>query len=332
MAKTVPASTPALTDIFVSVVAVIDQSARDVHDFVRRVFGELSTRYTNYEIIVVDAGAKPEDLADLRAILGEVPCVRVLRLSRRTDVDTAIFAGLESAVGDHVVVISPANDPVEAIADIVALQREGHDIVQGVSTLPIDSNLIGRMGRRLFYWYNRRFLDVDIPTRATYLTGLTRRAVNSLTASQRSHRYLRHLIRVIGFRLTSYTYTPEQGPSRRRTFKAGYMEAIEMVSSYSTHPLRVVTIIGVLAGLFNLLYAVYVIVVRLVSDRVAEGWTTTSLQLSLMFFVVSVIIAVQAEYIGRILTESRREPSYFIMEELESETLIADLERRNVSR
>jgi hypothetical protein len=187
------------------------------------------------------------------------------------------------------------------------------------------------MGRRLFYWYNRRFLGIDIPLRATYLIGLTRRAVNPLTASQRSHRYLRHLIRFIGFRLTDYSYSPTEGPSRRRTFKAGYTEAIEMVSSYSTHPLRVVTVVGVLAGLFNLLYAVYVIVVRLVADRVAEGWTTTSLQLSLMFFVISVIIAVQAEYIGRILTETRREPSYFVMEELESETLIADLERRNVS-
>ncbi|QNO37051.1 glycosyltransferase [Protaetiibacter sp. SSC-01] len=331
MADSPATSTPVLSDVFVSVVAVLDPTLRGGGDFVRRVHAELSTRYANYEVILVDNGAEPGELVQLRELLATVPCIRILRLSRPTTIDTAIFAGIESAVGDYVVVMSPAHDPVETIPEIVKLGREGNDIIQGVSTLPIDSNFIGRMGRRLFYWYNRRYLGVDIPLQATYLTGLTRRAVNSLTASQRSHRYLRHLIRFIGFRLTEYSYTPIEGPSRRRTFKAGYMEAIEMVSSYSTHPLRVVTIVGVLGGLFNLLYAVYVIVVRLVADRVAEGWTTTSLQLSLMFFVISVIIAVQAEYLGRILTETRREPSYFVMEELESETLIADLERRNVS-
>jgi hypothetical protein len=93
----------------------------------------------------------------------------------------------------------------------------------------------------------------------------------------------------------------------------------------------VVTVLGSLAALFNLLYAVYVLTFTLFIGGVMEGWTTTSLQLSLMFFIISVVLAVQSEYVGRILTETRREPSYVIMEELESETLISDLNRRNVS-
>lgn len=331
MPKQMPAAAPVRADVFVTVVAVFDANVQGTGDIITRLHAHVSERFQNYELLLVDNGMAGEQLLEVRDLLAELSCIRVLRLSRHFTIDTAIFAGLESAIGDYVVVMTPTHDPVEAVSEIVQLVQSGSDIVQGISSVPIGGGLVSRLGRSGFYWYNRRFLGVDIPQRATYLTGLSRRAVNSLTATSRNHRYLRHLIRHIGYRLSDYVYTPAEGPARRRTVKAGYMEAVEMISSYSTHPLRVVTVVGVIAGFLNLLYAVYVVIVRFVVDDVAQGWTTTSLQLSLMFFLICIIIAIQAEYIGRILTETRREPSYFIMEELESETLIADLERRNVS-
>ena len=118
---------------------------------------------------------------------------------------------------------------------------------------------------------------------------------------------------------------------RRDRTRPKWADAIEMISSYSTHPLRVVTLLGLAAGALSLVYAGYVVVVTFTQERVAAGWPTTSLELSLMFFVVTVILAVQAEYIGRILSESRREAGYFIVEEIESDTLIAEMERRNVA-
>jgi hypothetical protein len=319
-------------DIFVSVVAVLDSSTTDVSKFVEDLDGETSARYSNYELILVDNGIQPAELVGLREILAALPCIRVLRLSRRFTADSALFAGLESAIGDYVVILNPTYDPVETIAHVVNQLRDGGaDIVQGMSSVPLGGTWRAMLGRRAFYWYNRRFLGVDIPLRATSLIGLTRRAVNTLTATSRSHRYLRHLIRHVGYRISDFTYLPRLGPTYRRAVKSGYSEAVEMISSYSTHPLRVVTLLGAFAALGNLLYVGYVVVIGLILGGAVQGWTTTSLQLSLMFFTIGLVLAVQSEYIGRILTETRREPSYVIMEELESETLIADLERRNVS-
>jgi len=322
----------ARADIFVSVVAVLDATVVDVQLFVRALDLEIRERYSNYELILVDNGLKSRELVSLRVILSELACIRVLRLSRRFTMDSAVFAGLESAIGDYLVIVSPTHDPVEVIPEVVQLlMQSGTDIVQGMSTVPIGGSWTSGLGRRLFYWYNRAFLDVDIPGRATHLTGLTRRAVNTLTATSRSHRYLRHLIRHVGYRIADLSYLPNEGPARQRTVKSSYVEAVEMVSSYSTHPLRVVTVFSAIAAFFNLAYAVYVVTINVFRGDVVAGWTTTSLQLSLMFFGICVVLAVQSEYIGRILTETRREPSYVIMEALESETLIADLHRRNVS-
>jgi polyisoprenyl-phosphate glycosyltransferase len=315
-------------DMFVTVVAVVDIHTTGVLEISRQAQALLEAHYTNYELVLIDNGLASEQLAALTVALEELPCIRIIRLSRRYSTDTAIFAGLEAAIGDYVVVLTPGFDPISAIPAIVALNAAGNDVVQGISTVPLGGGVLGKIGRSMFYRYNRNRLGIDIPVEATNLVGLTRRTVNSLANVSRNHRYLRHLLRYIGFRMVEYAYTPDRGRERRPGL---ILEAVEMVSSYSTHPLRVVTVVGVAAAAVNLIYAVYVVAVNIFSPYVERGWTTTSLQLSLMFIVLSVILAVLSEYIGRILTESRQESSYFITEELESNTLISDLGRRNIS-
>ena len=107
--------------------------------------------------------------------------------------------------------------------------------------------------------------------------------------------------------------------------------AKEIIVSYSHHPLRVVSAIGLFASAANLLYAVYTIAVFIAAKRVAEGWTTLSLELAVMFFLLFIILSVICEYLGRILEETRAQPAYHIMEELSSTVLVADETRRNIT-
>lgn len=317
-------------DAFVSVVVVFEDGERSASQRITELGAQLAKRYRNYEIVIVDNRLPSDLIVELRDLLPHEPCLRVLRLARRSSIDTAVFAGLDAAIGDHVVVTTPAYDPVSAVLEVLGRLRDGSHVVEGASIEPLGGGAPTRAARRLFYWYNRRFLDVAIPARATYLTGFTRTAVNALSASARTHRYLHHLVRHIGFRIERHDYRLLDVSRSRTTSRSRAVDAIEMISSYSTHPLRVVTAVGLTAALLNLLYALYVIVVTL-SARVTAGWPTTSLQLSAMFFLICVILAVQAEYVGRILSESRRESGYYVSEELESDTLIAESERRNVA-
>lgn len=318
-------------DAFVSVVTVLDDEVRDPAAFLASLHEVVRANYTNYELVAVLNALSGDRIPQIRDLLATLPCIRVLRLSRSFGVDTAIFAGLESAIGDYVVNLTPEIDPVTVVVDLVTLAMQGNDVIQGISTTRIAGSWLRRAVRHYFLAYNRRYLHVEIAEQETYLVCLTRRAMNSLTNASRSQRYLRHLIRHIGYRLTDYTYATSDDSHRARSIRNDVIKGAEMITSYSSHPLRFVTFIGVLAGLANLLYACYVIVLRLFRTDIAAGWTTTSLQLSAMFFVFSLILAVQAEYIGRVLAETRKEPAYFIMEELESDTLIADLDRRNLS-
>lgn len=322
---------PGKIDAFVSVVAVVDAQTVDASAFVTELHSVVSAAYTNYELVLVDNGLSDSQIPGLRDLLEVLACIRILRLSRAFPADTAIFAGLESAIGDYVITMTPEVDPPSVVPKLVRLAMDGNDVIQGISEKPLDEGMARRLGRRVFSAYNRRYLQVDIPPRATHLTCLTRRSMNSLTNSTRSLRYLRHLIRHIGYRLTDFPYETLHAPTRTRSLTKDILRGVEMITSYSAHPLRFMTLLGVLSGIANLLYAIYVVIVRFTVSNVVAGWTTTSLQLSATFFIFSVILAIQAEYIGRVLAETRREPSYFLMEELESDTLIADLDRRNLS-
>jgi glycosyltransferase involved in cell wall biosynthesis len=318
-----------LSDAFVSVVLVASSATDRLPETARSAAKLLRSRYANYELIIVDDGLPAATVTEIRLLLTEESCIRVLRLLRRGSGDTAAFAGVEASIGDVVVVFDSAIDPISTIEDVVNEVRSGRDIVQGVSETPIRGATLSRLGRRFFYWYHRRFVGVTMNPRATNLTGLSRRAVNSLSSSARTHRYLRHLLHFVGLDIAPHFYRPE-ARTVGRSLRTGFLDGIEMVSSYSTHPLRVVTVAGILSGIVNLAYALYIVVVNAITN-VVEGWTTTSLQLSLMFFVISLMLAMQSEYIGRILQESRKESDYFIVDEMESKVLIADMRRRNVS-
>lgn len=317
-------------DIFVSLVMVVDDEEDEVDQVVKDAWKMLSSLYLNYEVIIVSNGFSMMELEKVTKLLEDLPCLRVIRLSYKARYDTALFAGLESAIGEYVVTLNPQFDDMDAVAGIVE-QNQVHDIVQGVSETPVAGLFGSQLGRKLFYWYNQKYIGVKIPLNATYFAAYSRRAINAITSTKRSVRHIRHVARLVGYRLAEYSYMPKGNASSHRTLRTGMLEAIEIATAYSTHPLRFVTWLGVFAGVANVMYALYVVLLNLSNIEVAQGWTTTSLQLSGMFFLLFLILVVLAEYIGRILTESRKDPSYFVADELTSTISVADAKRRNIT-
>lgn len=323
-------SSPKVQDLFVSTVVATDRDTKKLVRYVKGLVGVLHAHYTNYEVIIVSGEAPQSEIRALKNVLDKIPCVRLITLSRGYDVDTVIFAGLDAAIGDYVCTLDETIDPVDVIPDLINHNKD-YQVVQGVSAIPVKGVVGSKVGRRLFYWYNRRYMNIHIPINATYLMSFSRKAVNVITGSNRDHRRIRHLVNVIGFDIVPFRYVPNSNPQNDRSLRGGAIEAFETVTGYSTHPLRVVSWVGVVASLLNLVYACYVLIINVVESPVTKGWTTTSLQLSGMFFLLFLAVAVIAEYIGRILSEQRNDQKYVIDDEFTSTVSIADFDRKNVT-
>jgi glycosyltransferase involved in cell wall biosynthesis len=319
------------TDAFVTAVAPVINDYAAMSSFVHETSAMLAREYTNYELILVDGGAGDESVESVIALTKELPCIRIIRLSQKANTEVVVFAGLEAAIGDYVVVLTPSIDPPKAVKDLVEIMRRNYDIIYGLSESPPPRTRAASLGARLFYWYGRKYLGLNIPPNSTYLVGLNRRSINALTRIKGRYRHVRHLTRQVGFKTAVYRYTPLAGAAtHRRGLLRSLQLANEIVVSYSQHPLRVASRVGLIASSLNLVYALYAIGVFVFAGHVSEGWTTLSLELAAMFFILFIILSVLCEYTGRILEETRMQPAYHIMEEINSTVLVADGTRRNV--
>ena len=322
----------AISDCFVSVVAPLRNDSTIVADFAAEVIEVLRDNYSNYELVLVDDGSEDDTVTKVTSLLGSYECIRLIRLSRKFGTEIAITSGIESVIGDFVVVMLPDSDPPRLMPEMVRQAREGQGIVFGVREDRSGESLLMRTATDFFYWCAAKLFKLRIPKNSTKFLVLSRQAVNAVIRIKDRYRYIRLLSTYVGYTNQTFVYAPISRYERPRT--KGFFEAVNLaigvIVSNSIHPLRFVSWLGLIAGTLNVLYGGYVAAVYLFSNHVAEGWTTISLQAAGMFFFVFLILTVLSEYVGHILEESRERPLYHVLEERNSSVLLADQERRNV--
>ena len=201
------------SDCFVSVVAPFQDASAIIETFICKTIPILEENFKNYELVLIDDGSQDDSLRKVQGLLGHQKGIRLIQLSRRFGTDVAISAGLESVIGDYVVVMIPSMDSPELIPAIVERSRSGIDVVFGVRAGPSREGWLYRTGSKLFHWYCERFLQLKLPRHSTQLRCLSRKALNAITQIkdfQRLSSPLQFLCRFILSR--SFLYSPmDQG-------------------------------------------------------------------------------------------------------------------------
>lgn len=319
------------SEVFVSVIAPVNEPGATLAPFVEETVDVLAGAFRHYELIIVDDGSQRISRETWEALLARHDGVRVLHLSREFGEEQAIAAGLDSAIGDFVVTMSPGADPSALIPALVQRAREGADVVLGVRTNRSGDPIWLRAGAGAFYWYARRVMRLELPAHATHFRCLSRQALNALNKLRETGSRLRVFSSFIGYASAAFPYVPIGRTRRSRSRSPGeaISIALAMVLDNSSHPLRMTSLLGVVAAVLNLVYAAYVLAVYAVQDDVMPGWATMSLTNAAQFFMLSVILAVLCEYVGRLPKQFGSAPGYYVREERSSSVLLRD-ERRNV--
>lgn len=320
------------SNYFVSVVAPLRNDADIAGPFVEEVVRLLKEAYQNYELVLVDDGSTDGTAELVTHLLARLECVRCLHLSRMFGDEIAILAGLDAVIGDVVVVIQPESDPPALIPKFVAEARRWNGIIYGVRTTKSTDPWLYLRGRAAFGGLLRRMLDIDLPSNATLFMALTRQTLNAVIQIKDKSHALRLFGTLVGFphHYVEYAPTLRRARPRPRHVRDGIDRAIGLIVTNSTKPLRWVATMCVIASIVNLVYVAYVFVVAIFKEHVAEGWITTSLTHSFMFFFLFMILSVLSEYIARVLIETRDRPPYFIADEQSSSVMLPGEERRNV--
>ncbi|MDZ4774504.1 MAG: glycosyltransferase [Planctomycetota bacterium] len=323
-----------VSNYLVSVVVPLRDDADILKTFAEELVRVVRARWQNYEIVLVDDGSRDGTKPVVDDLLMRHECVRYLRLSRPFGVEIAISAGLDTVIGDVVVVLQPEFDPPDMVPKFVDEARRTNGIVFGVRSSDRRESTLYALGRRVFNAILRRLLRIDMPDRATLFLSMTRQAMNAVGQIKDKARAVRLFGNYVGFPhvFVEYRPTDRRAEPRRQGVREGIVRGVGLIVTNSTQPLRLMSVVGAVLSMLNVLYVLYIVSIYVFKTRVAEGWTTLSLQHAVMFAFLFAILAVLCEYVGRLLEETRDRPLYFVAEERSSSVMIRDEERRNVVR
>lgn len=319
-------------DTFVSVVAPIREEAGCVADFVMELHGVLESNYQNYEIIIVDDNSIDGADSVLKEMMTKTRGLRTLRLSRSFGRETAILAGLESAIGDYVVVMLPESDPVALVPMVVERCRVVAPVVVGIERNQLGRPWLRGIASAAFHWYCRHQLHLNLNPGSRYYRAFSRSALNAVLQIQDRIRNLRHLSGAIGFAVDTFEYEPcwrGTGPRGRRLSK-DLSEGFRVILANSRHPLRLVTNAGLMGSLLNLLYISCVCFSGRQRSLWSPGVMSLAFQQAILFVLLFMILTIMAEYLGLVLWETRARPSYFVVREESGAPTLPGQDRRNV--
>ena len=303
-----------------SVVIPVFNEERGLDALLGRLIPALEATGAVFEVIFVDDGSRDATLAKIRAANTADARIKGIALSRNFGKEIAVTAGLRMATGDATVLMdADLQHPPELIPELIAGWRAGHDIVYGARR---DRNADSPFRRRFSLWYYRLFKFLSgtkLHENGGDFRLFSRRALDAFNRLGERARFNKGLYAWIGYSVLAVPFeVPEradQGGSKWSLRKLARF-AIDGLASFSTLPLRVWSVLGLVVSLVAFAYAVGFLVKTLIFGVDIAGFPTLIISILFLGGVQLISLGVMGEYLGRIYDEVKARPLYLIADEI----------------
>lgn len=304
----------------VSVVIPVHCEEAVVPELLAALETHLATLGGGHEVLVVDDGSTDNTWAVLTSWARMHPGFRGVRLTRRFGKEAALSAGLDRARGDAVVVMDgDMQHPPSLIPEMVRVWREeGACIVEAVKRHRGGESLVRRWGSRAFYslfeWQSGLELEG-----ATDFKLLDKRVVDRWLEMPERNLFFRGMTRWLGYRRVEVPFSVEAASGRRSrwSLSALWGLAVTGLTSFSSVPLRLVSVLGLVCLVVAVVLGTYALCLKL-AGKAVEGFTTVIILQLFIASVLGISLGIIGEYVGRIYDEVKRRPRYIVQETIEA--------------
>ena len=277
----------------------------------------------SYEIIFVNDGSTDGTLAALRTAAANDAAVRYLSFTRNFGHQAALGAGLRYARGAAAIVMdADFEHPPQLIPELVSKWRAGSKIVGAQRIDDADNvSLFKRLSSAFYYRVLDTIGDVHIEPGSADFMLLDRVVVDSINALQDHDLFLRGIVRWFGYPLASVPYhrgVRTSGASKY-TLRRMIDLAVSGIAGHSLRPLRFAIYLALVFAGIGFLFVIYSIISFYFVQHTVAGWTSIMAAIAILGAAQLVVLGVFGEYLGRIMRETRKRPTY-IVAETEAET------------
>lgn len=319
-----PGATRPIKDVFPSVVLPVANAASYFAHYLDETVRILAANFDFFEVIVVDDASRDKTVEIVKERQHQLPNVNLFCLPRPHDFAIGTIVGLDHAIGDFVVVLDSRLDQPELIVDLVKEAVKGTDIVYALPRDRVKNVGLYNRAVNLFLTAFARYASVDLPTAMSSARLFSRAVLNFILKATDRHRIIAVAPALSGYRYTTLVYDRAYpaGPSAGHlSWRQAVAKSLDLTFAISSRPLRVVTLFSLSITTITIIYSAYAVLYWLFSNNVAPGWTSLSLQISGLFFLMSLVLAVMSEYLQQILDNTERRPLYYVAQQTNSDVM-----------
>jgi glycosyltransferase involved in cell wall biosynthesis len=287
------------------------------------------------EVVYVDDGSADATLIIARGLSAGALDVQVVSLSRNFGKEAALMAGLDHARRGAILFMDgDGQHPPDLVEKLVAYWiNDSYDVVYTAKAHRDNESALRRIAVHGFYALINWGARQKIPEDAGDFRLLSPRAAAALRQLPERNRFFKGLASWIGFRQIRVDYEPAPRAHGITTFSPGRLVglSIEGLTSFSVAPLRLASLLGVLLATVAFLFGLSILWETWVSGKSVPGYPSLVVGLMTIGGVQLIMIGIVGEYIGKILSELKARPIYFVAEHSEkratAETSTVERER-----
>lgn len=272
----------------------------------------------DFEYIFVNDGSKDKTLEEIKELRKKDEKVRYVSFSRNFGKEAAMYAGLEAARGDYITLMdADLQDPPALLRQMYdTIEKEGYDCVGTRRVTRKGEPPIRSFFARLFYKLINKMSSVEMVDGARDYRLMTRQMVNSILSLKEYNRYSKGLFSFVGFKTKwiEYENVERVAGETKWSFWKLFKYAIEGITAFSTTPLILSSVIGLLFCLFAFILIIVIIIRTMTVGDPTSGWPSL---VCIIFFVSGVqlfCLGVIGQYLSKAYLEIKHRPIYIVKE------------------
>ena len=274
-------------------------------------------RDVDFRCLFVNDGSVDGTLSVLRRLSEQYEGVSYLSFSRNFGKEAAMMAGLDYADGDAVILMdADLQHPPYLIPEMVEWWRKGYDDVCMKRTDREDEAWFKRTMTGVFYRVLQGFMRYRVQRNVGDFRLLDRRCVSALCLMRESQRYTKGLFTWVGYRKKELPFKvqPRAAGTTTWNYLSLFNLAVEGITSFTTAPLRLTTMLGLFVSMMAIIYMLVVFFDALLYGDPVAGYPTLMTVMLFLGGVQLLSLGIIGEYLGRVFTESKQRPIYLVDE------------------
>lgn len=268
----------------------------------------------DFEIIFIDDGSKDKTLEVIKKLSEQDECIHYVSFSRNFGKEAAMYAGFEHANGEYVVTMDvDLQDPPHLIPEMIrCIEEEGYDSVATRRVTRKGEPPIRSFFARRFYGLINKISDADLVDGARDFRMMKRDMVNAILSMPEYNRFTKGIFGWVGFKTKwiEFENVERAAGETKWSFWKLFRYALEGIIAFSTVPLTIVSLIGVVVCIIAFLFLLFVVIRAVIFGDPVAGWPSLICVISFLSGIQLLGIGVVGMYLSKTYLETKKRPIY----------------------